>query len=67
MFSVVNSVLLRPLPYHDPYRLVQITHSAQVAGISTVDQSDASQHSVDGFQAVGAQLRDDVPAAIGGV
>src|SRR5205085_4711258 len=39
VFSVVNGVLLRPLPYRAPERLVEITHTVQVAGVTTVDQS----------------------------
>jgi predicted permease len=41
VFSVVNGVLLRPLPYRAPDRLVEITHTVTVAGVTTADQSDA--------------------------
>jgi len=40
VFSVVNGVLLRPLPYRQPERLVEIRHSVQVAGVTEVDQSE---------------------------
>jgi putative ABC transport system permease protein len=42
VFSVVNGVLLRPLPYSDPSRLVALTHTLDLSGTSAVDQSDAS-------------------------
>jgi predicted permease len=42
VFSLVNGVLLRPLPFAHPDRLVDISHSMQLQGISHVDQSDGT-------------------------
>lgn len=42
VFSVINGVLLRPLPYDRADRLVDLSHTLSVSGISTVDQSDAT-------------------------
>ena len=41
-FSVVNAILIRPLPYRDADRLVQLWHAAPGIGMSQIEQSDAS-------------------------
>jgi predicted permease len=41
MFSLVNGILLAPLPYPESDRLVRLTHTASSAGRATVDLSDA--------------------------
>jgi putative ABC transport system permease protein len=42
VFSVVNAVLLRPLPYPRADRLVSLSHTLVVSGVFRVDQSDAT-------------------------
>ena len=42
VFTVVNAVLLRPLPYDRPDELVALSHTLQLSGVSAVQQSDAS-------------------------
>jgi predicted permease len=42
VFSIVDGVLLRPLPFPHPEQLVAISHTIQVAGVQTVDQSEAT-------------------------
>ncbi len=42
IFAVVNSILLRPLPYPAADRLVSILHTAPGLGTTELPQSDAS-------------------------
>ena len=42
VFSLVNGILLEPLPFPEPDRLVRLTHTVRDGGAATVDQSDAS-------------------------
>jgi predicted permease len=42
VFSIVDAVLLRPLPYAESDRLVALSHTLAVSGVTHVDQSDAS-------------------------
>jgi len=64
VFSVVNGVLLRPLPYANPGKLVALTHSIEVAGVTTADQADATvlfyQEHAKAFTGIGAWRDQDV-------
>ena len=42
VFSVINGVLLRPLPYPRPEQLVDLSHTISISGVSRIDQSDAT-------------------------
>ena len=42
VFTVVNVVLLRPLPYPRAEQLVDLSHTLTISGVSRVDQSDAT-------------------------
>jgi putative ABC transport system permease protein len=42
VFSLVNSILLEPLPFPEAERLVRLTHTVPDAGAATVEQSDAT-------------------------
>jgi predicted permease len=42
VFSVINGVLLRPLPYPRPEQLVDLSHTIAISGVSRIDQSDAT-------------------------
>jgi putative ABC transport system permease protein len=64
IFSVINGVLLKPLPYSDPDRLVAISHSAPGLGFPRLDMSPAIYYTYREesrvFEQVGAWRRDSV-------
>lgn len=63
VFSLVNAILLEPLPYPEPSRLVRLTHTISDVGFTTVDQSDASvmlyQSEAQAFDGIAAWRFDD--------
>lgn len=63
VFSLVNSILLEPLPYPEPDRLTRLTHTVSNAGRTEVDQSDAMvmlyQSEARAFEGVAAWRFDD--------
>ena len=65
VFCVVNGILLRPLPFREPERLVDLTHTIAISGRSTIDQSDGTfllyqRHATASFESVGAYRVRDV-------
>jgi putative ABC transport system permease protein len=71
MFSVVNGILLRPLPYTEQDRLVELVHEARGVGISRILASPAvyfgyRDHSR-AFEAVGLWDWDASPVTVTGV
>ncbi|HKV12708.1 MAG TPA: ABC transporter permease, partial [Thermoanaerobaculia bacterium] len=63
MFSLVNGILLEPLPYPESDRLVRLTHTVSDAGPAAVDLSDAIvmlyQSEASAFDGVAAWRFDD--------
>jgi putative ABC transport system permease protein len=70
VFSIVNGVLLRPLPYASPGQLVAISHTLDVGGITEAQQSEAGllyyQEHATAFESVGGWRDRDVNVARAG-
>ena len=63
VFSLVNGIVLEPLPYPESSRLVRLTHTVSNTARATVDQSDATvllyQNQTRAFDGVAAWRFDD--------
>src|SRR5512133_3548185 len=71
VFGVVDGILLRPLPFDRPDRLVALRHTLQVSGVTDVDQSDGTvmlyqRHATGAFENIGASQKRDVNLAAPG-
>jgi putative ABC transport system permease protein len=68
MFSVINSVLLRPLPYPEQERLIEIVHAAPAFGIDTLFASPAIYFGYrdrnESFESIGLWDWDNSPATV---
>ena len=65
VFGVVDGVLLRPLPFPEPERLVGLSHSLNVVGVSRAEQSEGTvllyqRHVTRSFSSMGAYRSRDV-------
>ena len=65
VFGVVDGILLRPLPFRAPERLVDLSHSIAIFGLTKVDQSDATfllyqRHATGAFESMGAYRPSEV-------
>src|SRR5829696_9958458 len=68
VFSALDGILLRPLPFGEPERLVALTHSIVLNGPSNIDQSDATvllyqRHVTSTLESIGAYRTRDVNVA----
>src|SRR3954462_7597963 len=67
MFTIVNTILLRPLPFPESKQLVDLSHSAGIPGVSHLDQSDATfllyERHNNVFDGIGASRLSDVSIA----
>jgi len=71
VFGVVDGILLRPLPFREPDRLVSLAHTIQVSGISKIDLSDATvllyqRHATHAFESIAAYRTADANVGVAG-
>jgi len=71
VFGVIDGILLRPLPFPEPDRLVALSHTLAISGRSTIDQSDATfmlyqRHATHAFENLGAYRTSEVNLGVRG-